>query len=108
MSAIVREFHLLPSLFIYFIGLYVFKERRLSMSLRLMEQRETQEEGFSLTAMFDRVQAHSAAQLLNDATIPADDLLTIFTENELEEQEELDTLDAAEASLDVDEADRRE
>ncbi len=78
------------------------------MSLTLIEQRNTQEEGFSLIEMFDLAHAHSAAHPLEDATIPADDLLTIFTEDELEEQEARDALDAAEASLDVDEADRRE
>ena len=77
------------------------------MSLILMEQLETQEEGLSLTDMVELAHAH-AAQPLADTNRAADDLWNIFTENDLEEEEELDALDATEAHLDVDEADRRE
>ena len=77
------------------------------MSLILMEQLETQEEGLSLTDVVELAHAH-AAQPLADTNRAADDLWNIFTENDLEEEEELDALDATEAHLDVDEADRRE
>jgi hypothetical protein len=50
------------------------------MSFTIMEQPETQAEESSLTYMLDLAQTHSAAQTLDDANIPADDLLNIFTE----------------------------
>src|SRR6266496_5224137 len=91
-SAIVR---VIPSFalcihFFYFIDPYVLKERRPSMSLIMNEQLKTQEKETSLTDMLDLVQSHSAAQTLDDANIAADDLLNNFTENDLEDQEEID------------------
>lgn len=77
------------------------------MSLIMMEQLETQEEELSLTDMFELAHAH-AAQPLADTNRAADELWNIFTENDLEDKEELDALDATEAHLDVDEPDRRE
>jgi len=69
-----------------------------------MEQPEIQEEGSSLTDMLSR----SAAQTLDDANIPADDLLNIFTEHDFEDKEEIDARDSTEANLDVDDADLTE
>jgi RNA polymerase primary sigma factor len=77
------------------------------MSLTMIEQLKTQEEA-SLTDMLDRAHSHSAAQTLDDANISADNLLTNFTENELEDQEEIDALDSTEADLYVDDADLTE
>ena len=74
------------------------------MSLTMIEQRKTQEEA-SLTDMLDRAHSHSAAQTLDDANIAADNLLNNFTQNELEDQEEIDALDSTEADLYVDDAD---
>lgn len=78
------------------------------MSLIMIEQLKTQEEEASLTAMLDLAQSHSAAQTLDDANILADNLLNNFTENELEDQEEIDTLDSTEANLYVHDADLTE
>ncbi len=78
------------------------------MSLIMIEQLKTQEEEASLTAMLDLAQFHSAAQTLDDANISADNLLNNFTENELEDQEEIDALDSTEANLYVDDADLTE
>ena len=75
------------------------------MSLTLLEQLETQEEELSLTDRTDLAHAHAAALALDDASIPVDDLLTIFTENDLDDDDELADLDATEAHLDIDEAD---
>ncbi len=78
------------------------------MTLIMIEQLKTQEEEASLTAMLDLAQSHSAAQTLDDANISADNLLNNFTENELEDQEEIDALDSTEANLYVDDADLTE
>ena len=78
------------------------------MSLIMIEQLKTQEEEASLTAMLDLAQSYSAAQTLDDANILADNLLNNFTENELEDQEEIDTLDSTEANLYVHDADLTE
>ena len=78
------------------------------MSLILMEQLKTQKEDLSPTEMVELAYSYSAAQPFADADIAADDLLDLFTEHELEETEEIEALDAPEATLDVDEADRRE
>ena len=78
------------------------------MSLIMIEQLKTQEEEASLAAMLDLAQSHSAAQTLDDANISADNLLNNFTENELEDQEEIDALDSTEANLYVDDADLTE
>jgi RNA polymerase primary sigma factor len=77
------------------------------MSLTTIEQLKIQEET-SLTDMLDRAHSHSAAQTLNDASISADNLWNNFTENELEDQEEIDALDSTEDDLDVDDADLTE
>ncbi|MFL5629200.1 MAG: RNA polymerase sigma factor RpoD/SigA [Ktedonobacteraceae bacterium] len=78
------------------------------MSLIMNEQLKTQEKETSLTDMLDPAQSHSAAQTLDDANIAADDLLNNFTENDLEDQEEIDAPDSTEAKLDVDDADLTE
>jgi len=78
------------------------------MSLIMIEQLKTQEEEASLTAMLDLAQSYSAAQTLDDANILADNLLNNFTENELEDQEEIDALDSTEANLYVHDADLTE
>ena len=70
------------------------------MSITMMEQPETQAEESSLTYMLDLAQTHSAAQTLDDANIPADDLLNIFTEHDFEDKEEIDALNSTEANLD--------
>jgi len=77
------------------------------MSLTMIEQLKTQEEA-SLTDMLDLAYSHSAAQTLDDANIAADNLLNNFTENELEDQEEIDALDSTEDDLDVDDTDLTE
>src|SRR6266480_6086194 len=77
------------------------------MSLTMIEQLKTQEEA-SLTDMLDLAYSHSAAQTLDDANIAADDLLNNFTENDLEDQEEIDAPDSTEANPDVDDADLTE
>ena len=77
------------------------------MSLTMIEQRKTQEEA-SFTDMLDLAYSHSAAQTLDDANIAADNLLNNFTENELEDQEEIDALDSTEDDLDVDDTDLTE
>ena len=68
------------------------------MSLTMIEQLKTQEEA-SFTDMLDLAYSHSAAQTLDDANIAADNLLNNFTEDELEDQEEIDSLDSTEANL---------
>ena len=78
------------------------------MSLIMIEQLKTQEEEASLTAMLDLAQSYSAAQTLDDANILADNLLNNFTENELEDQEEIGALDSTEANLYVRDADLTE
>ncbi len=78
------------------------------MSLIMNEQLKTQEKETSLTDMLDLAQSHSAAQTLDDANIAADDLLNNFTENDLEDQEEIDAPDSTEANPDVDDADLTE
>jgi RNA polymerase primary sigma factor len=74
-----------------------YKERRPFMSLTLIEQQETQEQA-SLTNILDQAYSHSAAQTLDDATISADDLSISFTENDLEDRQEIDALDPTEAN----------
>src|SRR5213082_1646878 len=68
------------------------------MSLTMIKQLKTQEEA-SLTDMLDLGYSHSAAQTLDDANIAADNLLNNFTENELEDQEEIDDLDVDDTDL---------
>jgi RNA polymerase primary sigma factor len=70
------------------------------MSITMMEQPETQAEESSFTSMLDLAQTHSTAQTLDDANIPADDLLNIFTEHDFEDNEEIDALNSTEANLD--------
>jgi len=70
------------------------------MSITMMEQPETQAEESSLTYMLDLAQTHAAAQTLDDANIPADDLLNIFSEYDFEDKEEIDALNSTEANLD--------
>jgi RNA polymerase primary sigma factor len=78
------------------------------MSLTMLKQLETQEEGSSLTNMFDLAHAHSAAHTLDDADMPVDDLLNISTGNNLEDKEDIDALDSTEANLYADDADLTE
>ncbi len=75
------------------------------MSLIMIEQLETQEEASLTDNLFGLAHFHSAAQTLDDANIAADELLNNFTENELEDQEEIDALDSTGANLFVDDAD---
>jgi RNA polymerase primary sigma factor len=78
------------------------------MSLTMLKQLETQEEGSSFTDMFDLAHAHSAAHTLDDADMPVDDLLNISTENNLEDKEDIDALDSTEANLYADDAELTE
>ncbi len=75
------------------------------MSLIMIEQLKTQEEASLTDNLLGLAHSHSAAQTLDDANIAADDLLKNFTENELEDQEEMDALDSTGANLFVDDAD---
>jgi RNA polymerase primary sigma factor len=67
------------------------------MSLTFIEQQETPEQA-SLTNILDQAHSHSAAQTLDDASISDDDLSISFTENDLEDREEIDALDSTEAN----------
>jgi RNA polymerase primary sigma factor len=69
------------------------------------EQLNTQEEASLIDTMISMAHAHSDAQTLDDANISADDLLNSFTENELDDQEEIDALESTGANLFVDHAD---
>jgi RNA polymerase primary sigma factor len=75
------------------------------MSLIMIEQLKTQGEGSSLTNILDRAHSPFAAQPLDDANPSADDLLILFTENELEDQEEIVALDSTEVNLSGEDAD---
>ena len=78
------------------------------MSLIMIEQLKTQEEASLTDNMLELAHSHSAAQTLDDANISSDDLLNNFTENDLEDQEEIDALDSTEADLSVDDTDLTE
>lgn len=75
------------------------------MSLIMIERLETQEEASLEDTMSGLADSYSAAQTLDDAKIPTDDLLISFIENELDDQEERDALDSTGANLFVDNAD---
>lgn len=75
------------------------------MSLIMIERLETQEEASLEDTMSGLADSYSAAQTLDDANIPTDDLLISFIENELDDQEERDALDSTGANLFVDNAD---
>ena len=75
------------------------------MSLIMIEQLKTQEEASLTDNLLGLAHSHSAAQTLDDVNIAADDLLNNFTENELEDQEEMDALDSTGVNLFVDDAD---
>jgi RNA polymerase primary sigma factor len=71
------------------------------MSLIMKEQQELQEKDLALINMADRAQSLSPTQALNASNRPADDLLYSFTENDLEDAEEIDVLDTAEAESSI-------
>jgi RNA polymerase primary sigma factor len=75
------------------------------MSLIMIEQLETQEEASLTDTMLDLAHSHSTARTADDSNISADELLIPFTENELENQEEIDALESTGANLLVDNAD---
>ncbi len=74
------------------------------MSLIMIEQLETQEEASFEDTMSGLADSYSAAQTLDDATIPTDDLLISFIENELDDQEERDALESTGANPLIDDA----
>lgn len=57
----------------------------------MIEQLKIQAEA-SLTDRLDRAHSHAAAQTLEDAKRPADHVLNSFTESELEDQDQNDTM----------------
>jgi RNA polymerase primary sigma factor len=78
------------------------------MSLIMIEQLNTQEEASLTDTMLGLAHSHSAAQTLEDTNRSSADLLNSFTENELDDQEEIDTLESTGANLFVDDADLTE
>jgi RNA polymerase primary sigma factor len=78
------------------------------MSLIMIEQLNTQEEALLTDTMLDLAHSNSDAQTLDDHSLPADDLLNSFIENELDDQEEIDTLESTGANLFFDDADLTE
>jgi len=74
----------------------------------MIEQLETQEEVSLNDTMLGLAHSHSAAQTLDDANIPTDDLLSSFIENELDDQEERDALESPGTNLLVDDANHTE
>jgi RNA polymerase primary sigma factor len=74
------------------------------MSLIMIEQLNTQEEALLTDTMLGLSHSHSDAQTLDDNNLPVDDLLNSFTENELDAQEGIDTLESTGANLFVDDA----
>ena len=78
------------------------------MSLIMIEQLKTQEEVSLNDTILDLTYSHADAQALDDNNLLADDVLHSFTENELDDQEERETLESTGAQLLVGVADLTE